>query len=60
MPGEKNWAEMTTSDLEAAARDNHDQPLGTFMGDYHVKGKEGPEEAVSHLSLATLFWGNKD
>lgn len=51
---------MTTSDLEAAARDNHDQPLGTFMGDYHVKGKEGPEEAVSHLSLATLFWGNKD
>lgn len=53
MPGEKNWAEMNTSDLENAARDNHDRPLGTFMGDYQVKGKEGPEEAVSE-KLASL------
>ncbi|GAA5851450.1 hypothetical protein JCM3766R1_000330 [Sporobolomyces carnicolor] len=42
--GEKNWADMSTRELEDAARDNHDRPLGTFMGDYHVKGKEGPEE----------------
>ncbi|GAA6038415.1 hypothetical protein JCM8097_007637 [Rhodosporidiobolus ruineniae] len=44
MPGEKNWADMSTEDLEKAAQDNHDRPLGTFVGDWHVKGKEGPEE----------------
>ncbi|GAA6061982.1 hypothetical protein JCM10212_005226 [Sporobolomyces blumeae] len=44
IPGEKNWADMTERELEKAARDNHDAPLGTFMGDYHVKGKEGNEE----------------
>ncbi|GAA5909956.1 hypothetical protein JCM5296_002544 [Sporobolomyces johnsonii] len=45
MPGEQNWQDMSTKDLEKAAQDNHDRPLGTFVGDYHVKGKEGPEEA---------------
>ncbi|GAA5920373.1 hypothetical protein JCM1841_005595 [Sporobolomyces salmonicolor] len=44
MPAEKNWQDMSTKDLEKAAQDNHDRPLGTFVGDYHVKGKEGPEE----------------
>lgn len=52
MPGEKNWADMSTNDLENAARDNHDRPLGTFMGDYHAKGKEGPEEAVSREPMS--------
>ncbi|GAA5940671.1 uncharacterized protein JCM15063_006319 [Sporobolomyces koalae] len=44
MPEEKNYADMSQRDLENAARDNHDRPVGTFLGDYHVKGKEGPEE----------------
>lgn len=52
MPGEKNWADMSTNDLENAARDNHDRPVGTFMGDYHAKGKEGPEEAVSRERMS--------
>ncbi|BGP26452.1 cholesterol esterase [Rhodotorula toruloides] len=43
-PGEKNWADMTTKDLERAAQDNHDRPLGTLVGDWRVKEKEGPEE----------------
>jgi len=51
MQGEKNWANMSTKELQEAAKDNHDRPLGTFMGDYHVKGKEGPEEAVSRSNL---------
>lgn len=54
MAGEKNWADMSTRELEDAARDNHDRPLGTFMGDYHVKGKEGPEEGVSHVLCVHL------
>ncbi|GAA5897401.1 uncharacterized protein JCM6883_006688 [Sporobolomyces salmoneus] len=45
MPGEKNYADLSASDLERAAKDNHDRPVGTFMGEYHVKGKEGPVEA---------------
>lgn len=45
-PGEKNWADMTTKDLERAAQDNHDRPLGTLVGDWRVKEKEGPEEGV--------------
>lgn len=51
MPGERNWANMSTKELQEAAKDNHDRPLGTFMGDYQVKGKEGPEEAVSRSFL---------
>lgn len=58
MTNEKNWADMTTKDLEAAARDNHDRPLGTFMGDYTVKGKEGPEEA--YLESGNPFGGESN
>ncbi|GAA5840859.1 hypothetical protein JCM5353_001996 [Sporobolomyces roseus] len=56
MPGERNWANMSTKELQEAAKDNHDRPLGTFMGDYQVKGKEGPEEA--YVENANPFGNN--
>lgn len=46
MPDEKNWQDLSTGDLERAAQDNHDRPLGTLVGDWHVKDEDGQDDGV--------------
>ncbi|BGP42182.1 cholesterol esterase [Rhodotorula kratochvilovae] len=52
MEGEKNWRDMGTEDLERAAVDQHDRPLGTFVGDEGVKEREGYEDEYHGGSTA--------
>jgi len=52
MQGEKNWQDMGTEDLERAMVDQHDRPLGTFVGDGGVKEREGHEDEVRSPSPA--------
>lgn len=44
----KAYNEYNEADLKAAAQENHDQPLGSFMGDGREKGHEVEEGGVSH------------
>ncbi|GAA5840703.1 hypothetical protein JCM9279_007408 [Rhodotorula babjevae] len=55
MEGEKNWQDMGTKDLERAMVDQHDRPLGTFVGDGGVKEREGHED--EYLGGSTAFGG---
>ncbi|TNY22584.1 Alpha/Beta hydrolase protein [Rhodotorula diobovata] len=51
--GEKNWQDMSSGDLKRAAEDQHDRPLGTFVGEEGVKEREGDE----YLGGSTAFGG---
>ncbi|KAI5477011.1 lysosomal acid lipase/cholesteryl ester hydrolase [Pseudohyphozyma bogoriensis] len=42
---QKKYEDYSTADLEAAAEDEYERPVGTFMGDQQVKGREGDEDA---------------
>lgn len=44
---EKDYSQFTRADLEDEAVDNHDRPVGDFMGDSHLKNKEGDEEYMT-------------
>lgn len=46
--GEKNWQDMSSGDLKRAAEDQHDRPLGTFVGEEGVKEREGDEVRTRH------------
>ncbi|GJN92484.1 hypothetical protein Rhopal_005514-T1 [Rhodotorula paludigena] len=60
MPDEKNWQDSSTGELERAAQDNHDRPLGTLVGDWHVKEEDGQDDGLRYEPAASAASGAHD